>query len=197
MIDLHLHTTASDGQCSPAELVTLVRDAGITTLAVTDHDTMAGVAETAAHAAQFGLAFVPGIELTSVHEGHDVHMLGYWVESGSPALSISIDELRAAIAAAGGIASLAHPGTAHLDELIPQLVADGLAAIEVYHSSHDEAATVRYRELAALHQVAVTGGSDFHGPTARRAEFLGRVGLSPGDFARLVHRAGVTNLARA
>jgi predicted metal-dependent phosphoesterase TrpH len=142
--------------------VTLVRDAGITTIAE---------------------AFDRFLS-----EGRPAHVAH---RGPSPRAAI------AAIAAAGGIASLAHPGTAHLDELIPQLVADGLAAIEVYHSSHDEAATVRYRELAALHEMAVTGGSNFHGPTARRAEFLGRVGLPPRDFARLVHRAGVTNLARA
>jgi 3',5'-nucleoside bisphosphate phosphatase len=272
MIDLHLHTTASDGQCAPAELVARARDAGITVLAVTDHDTMDGVSEAAAHAVRLQLGFVPGIEITAVCDGHDVHVLGYWVDGDSSALAALLHALRTArlerareivhrlsregapidiselvdgaaaagrsiarpaiaraliryghvgtvseafvrflnegkpayvphrgpspievvcaIVQAGGIASLAHPGPLNRDELIPELVAVGLAAVEAYHSAHDEQTRSRYLAVASEHGLAVTGGSDFHGLDVRRAEFFGRVGLPAADFSHLLERAG-------
>lgn len=81
MIDLHTHTTASDGLSTPAGLVERAAQVGITTLSVTDHDTMEAVPGVAAAAAERGLNFVPGIEITSVYEGHDVHVLGYCLDS--------------------------------------------------------------------------------------------------------------------
>ena len=80
MIDLHLHSTASDGRLSPADLVDAVAAAGITVMALTDHDTTAGVAEARACAAQRGIDLVPGIELTAVEEGRDIHVLGYFLD---------------------------------------------------------------------------------------------------------------------
>lgn len=86
MIDLHMHTTASDGRCTPDELVRRVSDAGIRTISVTDHDTMAGVAATARAAEPFGITVIPGIEITSVHDGKDVHMLAYFLPEEAPGL---------------------------------------------------------------------------------------------------------------
>ncbi len=80
MIDLHLHTTASDGHLSPAQLVARVAAAGITTMSVTDHDTVAGLAEVAVEAAARDIRLVPGIEITAVAEARDVHMLGYFFD---------------------------------------------------------------------------------------------------------------------
>lgn len=82
MIDLHLHTTASDGRCSPRDLVARVHAAGVRVFSVTDHDTVAAHAEAAAEAAARGLQFVPGIEITAVWRGRDVHVLGYWIDAG-------------------------------------------------------------------------------------------------------------------
>jgi len=86
VIDLHLHTTASDGRCSPAELVSRAAAAGLTTIAVTDHDTVGGCREAATACAAAGLKFVNGIEATAVRYGGDVHVLGYFVDVDSPAL---------------------------------------------------------------------------------------------------------------
>jgi predicted metal-dependent phosphoesterase TrpH len=80
VIDLHLHTTASDGLCAPSVLVDMAWRAGIRTMSVTDHDTIAAVEEIAGLARDAGMAFVPGIEITAVHEGRDVHMLGYFID---------------------------------------------------------------------------------------------------------------------
>jgi hypothetical protein len=91
MIDLHLHTTASDGTDTPAALVGVCRDAGITTMAVTDHDTVAALAGSEAEAGRAGIRFVPGIEITAAWHGRDVHVLGYFLDPASPALRQFLD----------------------------------------------------------------------------------------------------------
>jgi predicted metal-dependent phosphoesterase TrpH len=80
MIDLHLHTTASDGALAPAALVQRAASAGITFLSVTDHDTTAGLAEASEAAARLGVGFIPGIEITAVWAKRDVHVLAYFIE---------------------------------------------------------------------------------------------------------------------
>jgi 3',5'-nucleoside bisphosphate phosphatase len=95
VIDLHLHTTASDGRCSPTALVQRVHEAGVRVFAVTDHDTVAGHAEAEAAASTHGLTFVPGIEVTAVCEGRDVHVLGYWIDGAREAFAGFLREQRA------------------------------------------------------------------------------------------------------
>jgi 3',5'-nucleoside bisphosphate phosphatase len=80
LIDLHLHTTASDGRHTPAGLVARVAAAGITVMSVTDHDTVAGLADVRRAADAAGIELVNGIEVTAVHEARDVHILGYFID---------------------------------------------------------------------------------------------------------------------
>jgi len=268
VIDLHLHTTASDGNLAPSALVERAQAAGITILSVTDHDTVAGLAEARAAAARLGVTLVTGIEMTAVERGRDVHMLGYFFDGTSRDLSAFLERQRAdrlrrvaeigerlrelgvavdvdalvtsgaarpersigrpqvadalvasghvrdrreafdtllgddcpayvprrgsgpagviaVVRAAGGIVSLAHPGLLGMDALVPVLAAEGLAAIEVRHSDHDEATERHYRALAARHGLAVSGGSDFHGEGLGRNAVIGAVTLSPEDFELL------------
>jgi 3',5'-nucleoside bisphosphate phosphatase len=86
VIDLHMHTVASDGRSTPEDLVERAQQAGIRTLSVTDHDTMAAVDAATAHAASLGMTVVPGIEITSVYEGKDVHVLAYYLPPDAPGL---------------------------------------------------------------------------------------------------------------
>jgi len=86
VIDLHLHTTASDGSSSPVDLVGEAHAAGITTMAVTDHDTTAGIAAASAEAVKRGVTFVTGIEITAVVNGRDVHVLGYFFDANHAGL---------------------------------------------------------------------------------------------------------------
>lgn len=81
-----MHTTASDGRSTPEMLVQQAWDKGIRTMSVTDHDTMAAHPAAARAAAAIGMAFVPGIEITSVHGGKDVHMLAYFLPETTPGL---------------------------------------------------------------------------------------------------------------
>lgn len=78
-VDLHLHTTASDGQYAPAALVSLAREHGLEVIAVTDHDTTAGVME-AQEAALGSPLVIPGIELSAEDAAGDVHVLGYHID---------------------------------------------------------------------------------------------------------------------
>jgi predicted metal-dependent phosphoesterase TrpH len=269
VIDLHLHTTASDGLLSPGDLVSAAFDAGLTTIAITDHDTVAGIAAAEMTARVRGMTLVPGIEITAVHEGRDVHVLGYFfdlnhaalgdflvgqradrrrrideilvrlarvgvpverplpgespgsdialgrpliaralVEAGHassiadafdrfigegqpafvPRLGASPAEVVALIGAAGGVASLAHPGKSPRPGLVESLIAAGLPAIEVFHPDHRPEDVERYRTLAVTHGLAMTGGSDFHGLNSGRESFLGRMTLPAEHFAALAAR---------
>lgn len=83
-IELHCHSTASDGDCTPTELVDRAVALGLTTLALTDHDSVDGVAEAVRAAEQFSLRVVPGVELSCHYEGEEVHLLGYFFEYRDP-----------------------------------------------------------------------------------------------------------------
>jgi len=94
VIDLHTHTTASDGRSTPAELVARASAAGVTVLAVTDHDTVAGSDAAAEACAAAGIEFVSGIEVTAVRDGMDVHVLGYFVDRHATELLTFLAEQR-------------------------------------------------------------------------------------------------------
>jgi predicted metal-dependent phosphoesterase TrpH len=247
MIDLHSHTTASDGTFSPAQLVEEALRVGLKILGITDHDTFSGYDQALPLARQAGLELVCGIELSTKLHAHSVHLLGYFLNEQHPGLvefkawirdlqesrrernvrlvarlrelglDITMEEAEARgggmtgrphfarllvekgyvsnmqqafddyldesakgyvtrrepqfaeaaqrIRQAGGIASLAHPIRLREDlaGVLPQLCADGLTAIEVYHSDHSPTQTGLYLKLAAQNGLMVTGGSDFHG----------------------------------
>ena len=81
LIELQSHSTVSDGQLAPAEVVAQAWEAGVTTLALTDHDAIAGVAEAEEAAQGLGVQLVPAIEMSCVHEyAEDLHICGYWVD---------------------------------------------------------------------------------------------------------------------
>lgn len=94
MIDLHSHTTASDGQYSPDELLALAAQAQITTLAVTDHDTVAGLEACEKAAAAHGIRLIPGIEVSAFVGRKEVHILGHFVDRTETKLARFDVELR-------------------------------------------------------------------------------------------------------
>lgn len=246
-VDLHMHTTASDGLLGPAALVQVVQEARLQVFSVTDHDTVDALAEAETHARALDIHLIPGIELSAVWQKVELHILGYFVDPADEALLAFLLERREArrtrlqamlnrlramgmaveagevlalardgnvgrphvarvlvrrgfvastdeafdrylgegrpayvprpdvtvadairvIHEAGGLASLAHPGLHSRDAAIPDLVAAGLDAIEVYHVNHSPGLTAHYRRLAERRGLLVTGGSDFHGTTGR------------------------------
>jgi len=84
LVELQSHSTVSDGQLEPAEVVAKAAEAGVTTLALTDHDAIAGVADAMAAAREHSIELVPAIEMSCVHEfAEDLHVCGYWVDLGA------------------------------------------------------------------------------------------------------------------
>src|ERR1700743_676735 len=80
LIELQSHSTHSDGQLTPADVVAEAAKAGVTTLALTDHDAVAGVPEAEEAGRELGVQIVPAVEMSCVHEyAEDLHICGYWV----------------------------------------------------------------------------------------------------------------------
>jgi predicted metal-dependent phosphoesterase TrpH len=268
LIDLHTHTTASDGRCTPEELVARAAAAGVRVLAVTDHDTIAGCAAAADACARAKMTFVPGIEVTAVVDGADIHVLGYfvtnspallsflaeqrlrrvervremvdrltshgialdvdailaptladsskavgrpwiaralvegghvpniaeafnrWLSRGRPGfvtrIGASPEEVFERIHAGGGIASLAHPVLLKHDEWLPRYAQNGLDALEVYHSDHDELTTAHYLGIAKTLRLGVSGGSDYHADDAHGGGGPGKVSLPQKHYEGLL-----------
>lgn len=92
--DLHTHSTASDGMQTPAENVRLARSIGLGALAVTDHDTVAGVAEAMREGEALGVTVIPGVEISTRAGGKDIHVLGYYVDDRDPLLLERLSGLR-------------------------------------------------------------------------------------------------------
>lgn len=87
MIDLHVHSNKSDGSDSPADLVAMAEQKGITAFALTDHDTMSGVGEALAAAEGTSVTVIPGIELSSHYLNKEIHVVGLYVNQNDPEFS--------------------------------------------------------------------------------------------------------------
>jgi 3',5'-nucleoside bisphosphate phosphatase len=92
--DLHTHTTASDGTGTPEENVRLAAEAGLKAVAITDHDTVGGIEEALEAGQRYGVQVVPGVEISTVRHGKDIHVLGYWLRHQDPQLLQRLAELR-------------------------------------------------------------------------------------------------------
>lgn len=95
-VDLHLHTTASDGVRSPSDLVSYAKTKGLQAVAVTDHDTIEGLPEALAEGEKIGFEVIPGIEISAEHSPGSMHLLGYFLEIESPLLNERLGYLQKA-----------------------------------------------------------------------------------------------------
>jgi 3',5'-nucleoside bisphosphate phosphatase len=184
VIDLHLHTTASDGRSTPDALVRSAVAAGITTLAVTDHDTMAAAAEVHAAARDAGLGFVPGIEITAVHHGRDVHVLGYFLDAADRDLDTFLTAQRAdrrrRLVEMG--AKLADLGVGvDVDAILTRDPRGGGRAV----GRPQLAAAL----VAAGHATGIADAFDRFLATGRPA-FVPRLGAPPAEVIAIIRRAG-------
>ena len=93
-IDLHTHSTVSDGTDSPAELVRNAVASGLAAVALTDHDTLDGHGEAAAEAARLGIRFVSGIEIAVRHECGELHLVGLWMPAPSVRMREALESFR-------------------------------------------------------------------------------------------------------
>jgi hypothetical protein len=126
--------------------------------------------------------------VASVGDAFDI-----WLARGKPAFvqrfGASPADVIAHLHAAGGVASLAHPVLVGHDEWIAGFAEAGLDAVEAYHSKHDEATTAHYLKMADALDLAVSGGSDFHGHETHGPDRPGAVALPQAAFERLARRA--------
>lgn len=94
-VDLHCHSTASDGTLSPRDVIKLGKEVGLTAMSLTDHDTIAGIQDAAAQAAESGIDFIPGIEISAKFpEPGTLHILGYGIDPANEQLAALTKELR-------------------------------------------------------------------------------------------------------
>lgn len=255
MIDLHVHSTASDGSYSPKELVDYAIEKGLTAFALTDHDSVAGLDEAISYAEKLRKTredvpeVIPGIEFSTEYEGKDIHIVGLYIDYKSETfqkhlgdfvhsrnvrnekmcellrvgagMDISYEKLQTAfpgsvitrahyakymlekgyvksmkeaferyigdncpyflprekitpadairlILAVDGIPVLAHPvlygmGKQQQDKLVGELKQAGLLALEAVYSTYTPSDERDMRALAAKYDLAISGGSDFHG----------------------------------
>jgi len=93
-VDLHLHTTASDGATPPVDLVYQAAAAGLKTISFCDHESIEGYKQALETAEELGIDLISGVELLTMHEGREIHLLGYYVNPDSPVLNSWLEELR-------------------------------------------------------------------------------------------------------
>lgn len=242
--DLHLHTTCSDGSYSVAQVVELARRCGLSAIALTDHDTLAGI-PLARQLAGERLEVVAGVEITTEFQGRELHLLAYYVDIENRPLAAALDCLREARATrfgemverlrhlgvsieegaidatraslgrrylaellveqglagsvreafqrwlgdrgraavpkkrlpvaeaialvrqSGGVAAWAHPPYDGSQQALTELAALGLGAVEVEYPDFRQAHRQHLRQTATRLGLAVSGGSDCHGPGRR------------------------------
>jgi hypothetical protein len=93
--DLHIHSSASDGHYSPAEIVQMAAKAGLSVMALTDHDTVDGIIPALTAAREFpSLMLIPGVELSTDTNGGEVHVLGYFIDYKDAEFKVSLDRMR-------------------------------------------------------------------------------------------------------
>lgn len=244
MIDLHTHSFSSDGSDSPSELVRKAKKAGVKTLALTDHDTIAGLAEALPEAERLGVNFIRGCEISTTSELGEVHILGLWLPEKSRELESFLDEMlklrmdrnrkllarlqelgfdiswndipsgcmgrlhfaetlvrkgyaenvkdafakylgdsseafvprltphpieaTRVLSKVGASVIFAHPllkpwSMEEVGNLVKNLKENGLSAVEAWHSAHTEAKAKDLIKMARELDLAVSGGSDYHG----------------------------------
>jgi predicted metal-dependent phosphoesterase TrpH len=266
-VDLHLHTTASDGTYSPAEVVDLARRSGLSALAVTDHDTCEAIAPAQAAAAG-AVEVCAGVEITTEFRTKELHLLGYFFDLSYEPLQRALERLRenrvgrfwemverlgklgvcvpadqiasipggsalgrrhlaellvkagktatvreafqrylgdqgratvpkqrlpvaeaiALVRGGGGVAAWAHPSYDCTTETLLELRALGMQALEVEFPACRPARGKELRHLVEHLGLAITGGSDCHGPGQPR-QAVGARGISHHEFLNLRQRA--------
>ena len=260
-VDLHAHTTYSDGADTPFQLVAKAAELGIWHLAITDHDSIEALPEAVEAGRQYGVEIMSGIELTVQYEDYqDVHILGYGFDPANLALKACLDRMQerrvargleilrcvnrrlsdsgmaplnrervlaraqgalarphlahelmdqgyvetfqeafsdylvpcdapkatlspeeafSMVREAGGVGSLAHPGTLsttpnEIDRLLSAFKTMGMAGIEAYHHCHYSDFIQYLCGRAKHYDLVVTGGSDYHGrPNGASLGFIG------------------------
>ncbi len=180
--DLHLHTTASDGNLEPESLVRSAKEAGFSAIAVTDHDSTEGIKEALQAAVKFGLEVIPGIELSTLDGKKEIHMLGYYINPDNEELQIILAR----------VIDARQNRALYMIEKLNEL---GI------HITKDEVETIAGGEFVGRPHIAramVDKGYIKNETEAFSAEYIGREGkayverfkISPRESIELIKKAG-------
>jgi len=188
-IDLHTHTTASDGSLTPTALIQQAHGIGLAALAVTDHDTLGGLAEAAGAARELGMDFLPGVELSVEDKDGRFHLLGYGFDPEFPELAEKLAQLRRGRAArnvqmAEKMAELGLPVT--LDDV--------RAAAKKHSGDGDESEVIarpHFAQALISKGVVASVQEAFDKYLASgKPLYQAKEVLTPADAIALLHRAG-------
>lgn len=148
-IDLHTHSNASDGTHDPAEVVAEAAAHGVTTMALTDHDTTAGWDEASEAGLELGVDIVPGVEISTQHNGISVHLLAYLVDPDHPGLREEMNRVRAS-------------RDTRMEQMVARLAADGIpVTLEAVRAQAEPGATLGRPHVAdALVEIGYVGDRD-------------------------------------
>jgi predicted metal-dependent phosphoesterase TrpH len=257
MLDLHVHSTASDGTLTPEAIVADSLAKGLLALALADHDSVEGIDRARAAAAGSPLLVLPAVEISTDYQSTEVHILGYFLDYYDPELLEKLTAIRAAregraeqmvallrrhgldityeqvlaradggsvgrphvagvllelgyvntpqdafdrylgrgkpayvprykltpqeaialLQRCRGLPVLSHPGLIHNDRLVGELLSEGIAGLEAYHSAHTPAQSAKYARLARERGLLITCGTDSHGPGGSIPVEIGSVPL--------------------
>lgn len=181
-VDLHFHSTASDGTTPPAETARLAHAAGLSAIALTDHDTIAGVAEAREESRRLGIDFVTGIEISAEYpRPGTLHMLGYGIDIAHPAVRDLTTRLQAGRGDRNGrlIAKLNEIGIPITMDEVRAIAGDG-----VMGRPHFAQALVNRRIVSTIQQAF----DEYLGQGGRA--YLDKERLSPAEAISLIHEAG-------
>ncbi len=179
-VDLHTHTTCSDGRLTPTELVRLAHRNGVSRLAVTDHDTTAGLREAFAAAAPLGVEIIPGIELGTDIPGNEVHVLGLFIRYDDPKVIAALERFQAGRVdrAKGMVDKLAALGVPISWERVQEIAQGSVGRPHVAQAL-----------LEAGHVTTIAEAFDrFIGRTG--PAYVERVKFTPEEAIRLIHEVG-------
>jgi predicted metal-dependent phosphoesterase TrpH len=182
-IDLHTHTTASDGSYSPTELVNAAADIGLQAIAVTDHDTISGLAEAIEASEYASIEFVPGVELSVEDDGGRFHLLGYLFDPNDTALGETLAKIRVSRARRNAqmavkMAELGLPVT--MDDVVAEAGDKG----EVIARPHFARALMKKGIVSSVQEAF-----DRYLATGKPL-YLPKEVLTPADAIALIHNAG-------
>ncbi len=181
IIDLHTHSTASDGSFTPAELARVAARAGVAAIALTDHDSVSGIAEITAAGEECGLEVIAGVELSTEYEDEEVHVVGLFIDPENAALR---DQLQRFV----------NNRDRRNEQMIHKLAEAGFSITpeDVYAANPDSVVARPHiaRYLVATGQVAdVTEVFDRY-IAAGKPCYVERYKISPVEAVHLIHEAG-------
>lgn len=180
-VDLHIHSTASDGQMTPSEVVECALERHLRAISITDHDSVAGVEQARELARETELEVIPGLELGVAHRGADVHLLGYFIDPRCDELLQALKRFRRHRYRRGEkiIDKLNHLGVDLRMETVMAIAGDApLGRPHVANAMVREEYVVSYREAFARYL-------GYHAPA-----YVPRSGASLKQAIDLIHHAG-------